>query len=104
MKSSAGTNTKSVMDKYKVAGQIRYGDWDKSDIKGFGQLVLTALLQVSTASRERRLLIPVRVGFKMIHLRMIHLRKIHVVRMIHLRVRILSRLELGTEEFHFYQK
>ena len=67
------------MDKYKVAGQIRYRDWDKSDIKGFGQLVLTALLQVSTASRERRLLIPVRVGFKMIHLRMIHLRMIHLL-------------------------
>ena len=53
--------------------------------------MLTAL-QVSTA-RERRLLIPVRMGLRMIH-----------VRMIHLRVRILSRLELGTEEFHFCQK
>ena len=67
-----------VGDKYKVGGgqiqsqeggQIRYGDWDKSDIKGFGQLVLTAL-QVSKAA-ERRLLILVRMGFRMIHVRMI---------------------------------
>ena len=93
-------------DKYKVdGGQIQsQGARGKSvtvtgtNLISKGQLVLTAL-QVSTA-RERRLLIPVRMGMRMIHVRMIKVRmilaKIIHVRMInekiiHVRMGILQR-------------
>ena len=91
-------------DKYKVdGGQIQsQGARGKSvtvtgtNLISKGQLVLTAL-QVSTAT-VRRLLIPVRMGMRMIHVRMIKVRmilaKIIHVRMInekiiHVRMRIL---------------
>ena len=85
-------------DKYKVdGGQIQsQGARGKSVTmtgtnlisKDFGQLVLTAL-QVSTAT-VRRLLIPVRMGMRMIHVRMIKVRMIHV-RMIKVRM-ILAKI------------
>ena len=78
-------------DKYKVdGGQIQsQGARGKSvtvtgtNLISKGQLVLTAL-QVSTAT-VRRLLIPVRMGMRMIHVRIIYVRMIKV-KMIHVRM------------------
>ena len=83
-------------DKYKVdGGQIQsQGARGKSvtvtgtNLISKGQLVLTAL-QVSTAT-VRRLLILVRMGMRMIHVRMIKVRMIHV-RMIKVRM-ILAKI------------